>query len=115
MHHWKRKNDCEPDKRNIFLLMTCCQVAQEKKKKKDTAKFTIVHAIRMRQETITIHTIGTRIPLLTFGNMASLSLSCAIIISLRSTIFNPSQGRTTLLHKITIYYTLDKDDAFKQS
>lgn len=46
------------------------------------------------------HTIGTRMPLLTLGNEASLFLSCAIIISLRSSILSPSQGRTTLLDKI---------------
>ncbi|WVY94804.1 hypothetical protein V8G54_033892 [Vigna mungo] len=41
-------------------------------------------------------TIGTRMPLLTLGNEASCFLSCAIIISLRSSIFSPSQGRITL-------------------
>lgn len=44
------------------------------------------------------HTTGTRTPLLTTGNDGSLSLSWATIISLRSSIFRPIQGRTTLLH-----------------
>jgi hypothetical protein len=38
-------------------------------------------------------------PLLTLGNEASFFLSCAIIISFRSSILSPSQGRTTLLKK----------------
>jgi hypothetical protein len=57
-----------------LLLMTCCQVAHEKKQTHCQVQY-IVHALRMRQEIIRIHTIGTRMPLLTFGNVASLSLS----------------------------------------
>ena len=76
--------------------------------------FILFYKIRLGEETIRGHTIGTRTPLLTFGNVLSLSLSCAMIISLRSTIFSPSQGRTTLLHKITIYYMCSYScDAFK--
>lgn len=44
--------------------------------------------------------MGTSTPFVTFGSAAPFSLSCATIMSLRSIIFNPSQGRTTLLTKV---------------
>lgn len=45
-------------------------------------------------------TTGTSTPLVTSGKETSLSLSCSMTMWLRSSIFRPSQGRTTLLPRV---------------
>jgi hypothetical protein len=47
-------------------------------------------------------TIGTSTPFFTSGKALDFAFRCAMTIGLRSSIFKPSHGRTTLLHCILV-------------
>lgn len=73
---------------------------KEKGNNKTKKKIIIMKIIIMKKNTnmcIKFPTIGINIPLLTSGNEAFFSLISVMIMSLRSIIFTPSHGRTTLL------------------